>query len=155
MSQYTRKPKSSVLKPSLNQQQIVLSPKQSNHYFPIESNSRYPSIKTRSASRRRYQVIHDKNQATTPTSPKNSYIPSNTLPKAFRSALKSRPITCSPLKKVKFELDSTHLAILSHKTHWKQLFSSIKTNFEKKIQIFSTSYPQKKSYLGVSQINEL
>lgn len=154
MSQYTRKPKSSVLKPSLNNQQAVLSPKQSNQYFPTQSNSRYPSIRNRSASRRRYQIIQEKKQSTTPTSPKISYIPNNTLPTAFRSALKSRPITCSPLKKVKFELDPTHLAILSHKTHWKQLFSSIKTNFEKKIQIYSTS-PQKKSYLGVSQINEL
>lgn len=157
MSRCTKKITPYVLKQSIKPQVTIAKPstsqKRASHYFYPQQNPHYSSNYTHSESKSRKKVNQNMTLTITPRSiSKISCNPDNTLATPFRSALKTRPTTCSPLKRVKFDLESQNLALFSHKTHWKQLFSSLKSNIEKRLQISSNSSPAKRSYLGVNQI---
>ena len=157
MSRCTKKVTPYVLKHSIKPQAPLTKPQVSktraSHYFPFQQNPYCSSNKTHSDSKSRKKVNQNMTLTITPRSTsKIKCIPDSTLPTPFRSALKTRPTTCSPSKRVKFDLESPKLSLFSHKTHWKQLFSSLKSNFEKRLPASSSSSPTKKSYLVVDQI---
>jgi hypothetical protein len=73
-----------------------------------------------------------------------------------KSAMKSRAITCSPIKKVQFQINFNEPQLnLNKQKQWKKIFSSIKSNFSRGIQAFSPKSTQKKIIHTIKDINQM
>lgn len=67
-------------------------------------------------------------------------------PRSIKSALKSRPTTCSPNKKVQFKGFHTENQIsLSKQKQWKKILSSIKTTLKNEVQHYCTDPGKRKT----------
>ena len=85
--------------------------------------------------------------------------------KSFKSALKSRPTTCSPMKKVKFDLDESISEASQIEVPGKSkpdnpsiLYSRLKSTFQRRIDFFPVKSSNKKTkalLLSVEAINSL
>ena len=75
-------------------------------------------------------------------------------PRLIKSAIKGRPTTCSPFKKVQFlgEANETKLSISKQK-QWKKIFASIKTTLKNGIQPYFTNKAKKKFLHTINDIS--
>ena len=85
--------------------------------------------------------------------------------KSYKSALKSRPTTCSPMKKVKFDIEESisevsqiEIPSQSKPGNFSILYSSLKSKFQRRIDFFPVKSSKQKTkvlLLSVEAINSL
>lgn len=74
-------------------------------------------------------------------------------PRLIKSAIKERPTSCSPCKKVQFKEETSETKLsMSKQKQWKKIFASIKTTLKNEIQPYFTKKVKKKCLHTIQDI---